>query len=169
MNTSLHKKEMPQNIRVAIVSVSTTRGINEDKSGLWMKKEVRKEGHEPVVHHVVTDEVEAIREMVNHVVDDVNPHAILMSGGTGLSPRDVTVEAVSPLFDKEISAFGPLFAQLSFEEIDSAAVMSRATAGIIRNTLVFCMPGSLNACRMACSNIIFPELGHMVKHLSEAP
>ena len=169
MSTQLHKKETPRNIRVAIVSVSTTRGLAEDKSGLWMKKEIRKEGHEPVVHHVVTDEIQAIRDMVNHVVDDVSPHAILMSGGTGLSPRDVTVEAVAPLFDKEISAFGPLFAQLSFDQIDSAAVMSRATAGIIRNTLVFCMPGSLNACRLACSSLIFPELGHMVKHLSESP
>jgi len=169
MSTLLHKKEVPRNIRLAIVSVSTTRGIAEDKSGIWMKKEIKKEGHETVVHHVVTDEVNAIQEMVNHVVNDVGPHVILMSGGTGLSPRDVTVEAVSPLFDKELTAFGPLFAQLSFEEIDSAAIMSRATAGIIRNTIVFCMPGSLNACKLACQSLIFPELGHLVKHLSEAP
>ncbi|MFK5952443.1 MAG: MogA/MoaB family molybdenum cofactor biosynthesis protein [Desulfobacterium sp.] len=169
MSTLLHKKEVPRNIRLAIVSVSTTRGIAEDKSGIWMKKEIKKEGHETVVHHVVTDEVNAIQAMVNHVVDDVGPHVILMSGGTGLSPRDVTVEAVSPLFDKELTAFGPLFAQLSFEQIDSAAIMSRATAGIIRNTIVFCMPGSLNACKLACQSLIFPELGHLVKHLSEAP
>lgn len=169
MSTLLHKKEVPRNIRLAIVSVSTTRGIAEDKSGIWMKKEIKKEGHETVVHHVVTDEVNAIQEMMNHVVDDVGPHVILMSGGTGLSPRDVTVEAVSPLFDKALTAFGPLFAQLSFEQIDSAAIMSRATAGIIRNTIVFCMPGSLNACKLACQSLIFPELGHLVKHLSEAP
>ncbi len=154
MSTLLHKKEVPRNIRLAIVSVSTTRGIAEDKSGIWMKKEIKKEGHETVVHHVVTDEVNAIQEMVNHVVDNVGPHVILMSGGTGLSPRDVTVEAVSPLFDKELTAFGPLFAQLSFEQIDSAAIMSRATAGIICNTIVFCMPGSLNACKLACQSLI---------------
>ncbi len=169
MSTLLHKKETPRNIRVAIVSVSTTRGIAEDKSGIWMKKEIKKEGYETVVHHVVTDEIDAIRDMVNHVVSDVEPHVILMSGGTGLSPRDVTVEAVSALFDKELTAFGPLFAQLSFEQIDSAAIMSRATAGIIKNTIIFCMPGSLNACKLACGSLIFPELGHMVKHLSEAP
>ena len=169
MSTLLHKKEVPRDIRLAIVSVSTTRGIAEDKSGIWMKKEIKKEGHETVVHHVVTDEINAIQEMVNHVVHDVGPHVILMSGGTGLSPRDVTVEAVSQLFDKELTAFGPLFAQLSFEQIDSAAIMSRATAGIIRNTIVFCMPGSLNACKLACQSLIFPELGHLVKHLSEAP
>ena len=94
MSTLLHKKETPRNIRVAIVSVSTTleTGIAEDKSGIWMKKEIKKEGHETVVHHVVTDEIDAIRDMVKHVVDDVGPHVILMSGGTGLSPRDVTVE-----------------------------------------------------------------------------
>ncbi len=169
MSILLHKKDVPRNIRVAIVSVSTTRGIAEDKSGLWMKKEIKKEGHETVVHHVVTDEIDAIKEMVTHVVNDVGPHVILMSGGTGLSPRDVTVEAVSSLFDKELTAFGPLFAQLSFDEIDSAAIMSRATAGIIGKTIVFCMPGSLNACKLACGSLIFPELGHLVKHLSEAP
>ena len=74
MSTLLHKKETPRNIRVAIVSVSTTRGIAEDKSGIWMKKEIKKEGHETVVHHVVTDEIDAIRDMLNHVVDDVEPH-----------------------------------------------------------------------------------------------
>jgi len=149
MGILLHKKNLPRNIRLAIVSVSTTRGIKEDKSGIWMKKEIKKEGHETVVHHVVTDEINAIQEMVTHVVNDVGPHVILMSGGTGLSPRDVTVEAVSPLFDKEVTAFGPLFAQLSFEQIDSAAIMSRATAGIIGKTILFCMPGSLNACKLA--------------------
>ncbi|SMC76780.1 molybdopterin adenylyltransferase [Desulfocicer vacuolatum DSM 3385] len=169
MSTLLHKKETPRNIRLAIVSVSTTRGIAEDKSGIWMKKQIKKEGHETVVHHVVTDEINAIQEMVKHVVNDVEPHVILMSGGTGLSPRDVTVEAVSPLFTKELTAFGPLFAQLSFDQIDSAAIMSRATAGIIGNTIVFSMPGSLNACKLACQSLIFPELGHLVKHLSEAP
>ena len=90
-----------------------------------------------------------------------------MSGGTGISPKDVTIEAVKPLFSKELTAFGPLFAQLSFEEIDSAAILSRATAGIINQSIVFCMPGSINACKTACKNLIFPELGHLLKHIKE--
>ncbi|MEA1968185.1 MAG: MogA/MoaB family molybdenum cofactor biosynthesis protein [Thermodesulfobacteriota bacterium] len=169
MSTFLHKKNTPENLKVAIISVSTTRGLAEDKTGAWIKKLAKKEGHEVIVHHVVTDEITAIREMVEHVVSQVKPNVILMSGGTGISPRDVTVEAVSPLFEKELSAFGALFAQLSYEEIDSAALLSRATAGIINGVILFLMPGSLNACKLACKALIFPELGHLVKHTSEAP
>ncbi len=169
MGTLMHKKKSPGRLRVAVISVSTTRSLADDKSGAWIKNQAKKEGHEVVVHHVVTDEITAIRELVDHVVDQISPHAILMTGGTGISPRDVTVEAVSPLFSKELTAFSTLFAQLSFEEIDSAALLSRATAGIINNVLVFCMPGSLKACKLACNQLIFPELGHMVTHMSEAP
>ncbi len=169
METLPHKQNTPKKLRVAIISISTTRTILEDKSGEWIKKQTRKEGHEVVVHHVVTDEIDAIRSMVTHVVEKITPKFILMTGGTGISPRDVTIEAVYPLFTKHLSAFGPLFAQLSFEEIDSAAMMSRAAAGIINQTMVFCMPGSLKACKLACNALIFPELGHLAKHMSEKP
>jgi molybdenum cofactor biosynthesis protein B len=79
----------------------------------------------------------------------------------------VTIEAVSPLFSKELSAFGSLFAHLSTKQIGSAAILSRATAGVIENSVVFCMPGSLNACKLACTELIFPELGHLVKHIKD--
>jgi len=167
MGTFLHKKNAPKHLRVAVISVSTTRSLPEDKSGAWIKKQVKKEGHEVIVHHVVTDEIIKIKEMVEHVVWKIQPNAILMSGGTGISPRDVTVEAVHPLFEKELSAFGHLFAQLSYDEIDSAAILSRATAGIVNNVVIFCMPGSLKACKLACNALILPELGHLVKHMSE--
>ena len=79
----------------------------------------------------------------------------------------VTIEAVRPLFDKELTAFGPLFYHLSLQEIDSAALLSRATAGVVKKTILFCMPGSLKACKLACKALIFPELGHLVKHAHE--
>jgi len=167
MSTLLHKRETPGNIKVAVISVSTTRKLSEDKSGAWIEKQARKEGHEVVIHQVVTDEVMAIQELVHHVTDKINPNVIIMTGGTGISPRDVTIEAVRPLFEKELTAFGTLFATLSFEEIDSAAILSRATAGIIKEAIVFCMPGSLKACKLACNNLIFPELGHLLKHIKE--
>ncbi|MBF0112512.1 MAG: molybdenum cofactor biosynthesis protein MoaB [Desulfamplus sp.] len=167
MGTLLHKQQTPKNLKIAVISVSTTRGINEDKSGAWIKQQAKKEGHEVVVHHVVTDDITAIRSMVEHVVEKVSPHAILISGGTGISPKDVTIEALSPMFAKTLTSFGVLFAQLSFEEIDSAAIMSRATAGIIGQTVIFCMPGSLNGCKLACNSLIFPELGHIIKHILE--
>ena len=101
------------------------------------------------------------------VINDKIPDALLLTGGTGISPKDVTIEAVSPLFKKELAAFGPLFTMLSYEEVFSAAMMSRASAGVIEKTLVFCMPGSLNACKLACKSLIFEELGHLVKHVWE--
>lgn len=167
MGILLHKKELPTDIKVAVISVSTTRNLSNDKSGLWIKKQAKKNGFEVMIHQVVTDDISAIRELVTHVVEKIVPHAVIMTGGTGISPKDVTIESVKPLFQKELTAFGTLFTQLSFEQIDSAAILSRATAGIIDQTIVFCMPGSINACKLACNELIFPELGHLVKHLKE--
>jgi molybdenum cofactor biosynthesis protein B len=116
---------------------------------------------------VIPDNKEVIANTVRTVINEHTPHAILVTGGTGISPSDETVEAIRPMFTKELAAFGPLFAQLSYDEIDSAALLSRATAGVVDQTLVFCMPGSLKACKLACKALIFPELGHLVKHLHE--
>jgi molybdenum cofactor biosynthesis protein B len=167
MSTSDHKKSTPEHIRVAVLSVSTTRSLDQDESGAWIKKQAKKEGYEVVIHQMVTDDITAIRELALHVTEKIAPDAVIMSGGTGISPKDVTIEAVKPLFEKELTAFGPLFAQLSFEQIDSAAILSRATAGIIGKTIVFCMPGSIKACKLACNALIFPELGHLLKHMKE--
>ncbi len=167
MSTFLHKKNAPENLKLAIISVSTTRKLSEDKSGAWIKKQAKKEGHEVVIHQMVTDEIIAIQELVDHVITKISPDAVIISGGTGISPRDVTIEAIKPLLEKELTAFGPLFAQLSFEEIDSAAILSRATAGTVKNSIVFCMPGSIKACKLVCNNLIFPELGHLLKHIKE--
>ena len=167
MSTLLHKKNAPENLKLAIISVSTTRKLSEDKSGAWIKKQAKKEGHEVVIHQMVTDEIMAIQELVGHVITKINPDAVIISGGTGISPRDVTIEAIKPLLEKELTAFGPLFAQLSFEEIDSAAILSRATAGTIKDSIIFCMPGSIKACKLACNSLIFPELGHLLLHMKE--
>lgn len=167
MSTLLHKKDTPKHIRIAVLSVSTTRKLSDDKSGAWIKKQAKKEGFEVVIHQTVTDDITAVRELLEHVTHRINPNAVILSGGTGISPKDVTIEAVRPLFVKEMTAFGTLFTQLSFEEIDSAAILSRATAGIVENSVVFCIPGSIKACKLACNNLIFPELGHLAKHMKE--
>jgi molybdopterin adenylyltransferase len=167
MSTKLHKTNLPDDIKIAVVSVSTTRKLPEDKSGAWIKQQAKKQGFEVVIHQTVTDDVDAIKELIEHITEKIGPNAIIMSGGTGISPKDVTIEAVQPLFKKELTAFGTLFAQLSFDQIDSAAILSRATAGIIHQTVVFCMPGSINACKLACRELIFPELGHLIKHMKE--
>lgn len=165
MGTHEHKAGALRHLRVAILTVSTTRSIKEDKSGQWMARRAAREGHQVVDHRVVTDDAPAIVSQVQEIVAAFRPHALLVTGGTGIGPADVTIEAVRPLLHKELTAFGPLFAQLSYEEIDSSALLSRATAGLIEQTLLFCMPGSLNACKLACKALIFPELGHLAKHV----
>ena len=167
MGTETHKATAPRNLSVGILSISTTRTLAEDKSGHWISKTTKKEGHQVVYHQVIPDDARIIAQTVSEVLRDHSPHALLLTGGTGISPKDVTIEAIRPLLSKELTAFGVLFAQLSFEEIDSAAMLSRAMAGVIDNALVFCMPGSLNACKLACNALIFPELGHLVRHLQE--
>jgi molybdenum cofactor biosynthesis protein B len=167
MSSTEHKKSAPKTVKIGIITVSTTRSLKDDKSGLWISKRAKKEGHEVVFHQVIPDEIEIIARTVMDVIKDPDPQALLVTGGTGISSKDVTIEAVHPLFTKELTAFGPIFAQLSFEQIDSAAILSRATAGVIEKTILFCMPGSINACKLACKAIIFPELGHLVRHIHE--
>ena len=167
MSTVSHKKDAPKGLRVAVISVSSTRSLKEDKSGIWIKKQAQKEGNEIVSHQMANDDIGDIRNRLVQVMETMAPDAVIITGGTGIGQKDLTIEAVKFLFRKELSAFGPVFAQLSFEEIDSAAILSRATAGIIGKTLVFCLPGSLKACKLACNNLIFPELGHLLKHIRE--
>ena len=167
MSVHEHKKEAPKTVTLGIITVSTTRALIDDTSGQWIAEQVKKLGHSVVFHQVIPDDIEAITATLTDVIKNQNPQVVLMSGGTGITKKDVTIEAVSPLFTKELTAFGPLFAKLSLDEIDSAAIMSRATAGVIGSTVVFCMPGSLNACKLACSKLIFPELGHLVKHVRD--
>ena len=168
MSTGKHKAAAPKKVKLGIITVSSTRTIQDDKSGIWIGKRAGKEGHEVVFHRVVPDDAEIISRTVMDAVRDNKPEVILLTGGTGISRKDVTIEAVTPLFEKELTAFGALFAQLSFEEIDSAALLSRATAGVFQNTILFCLPGSLQACKLACMALIFPELGHLVGHVREA-
>jgi len=167
VSTTEHKQNAPQHLTVGILTISSSRSLDTDKSGLWIKKAAQKEGHRVVFHQVVADDAEVIVRTVLEVIRHPHPHTLILTGGTGISAKDVTIEAVRPLFDKEMTAFGPIFSQLSFEKIDSAAIISRATAGIVEQTVVFCIPGSLAACKLACNSLVFPELGHLVKHLFE--
>ena len=164
MSTHEHKKHAPRKVTLGIITVSTTRALKDDTSGKWISEAGSAEGHDIVYHRVIPDDAEIIAKTLKRAICNEKPQVILMTGGTGITPKDVTIEAVSPMFAKTLTGFGPLFAQLSYEEIGSAAFLSRATAGVIEGTVVFCMPGSINACKLACRELIFPELGHLVKH-----
>lgn len=165
MSVHQHRKKAPASVAVGILSVSSTRTIADDESGRWIARRSKKEGFEVRFHEVVTDEVGAIRDAALKAIRDHGLQALLISGGTGITTTDVTIEAIRPLFTKEMTAFGAIFSQLSYEAVDSAALLSRAAAGIVGGTVVFCMPGSKKASQLACNALIFPELGHVVAHL----
>jgi molybdenum cofactor biosynthesis protein B len=130
-----------------------------------MHRQAEAEGHQVVLHQVVPDDSAIITRTIREAIRKHKPQILLLTGGTGISHRDVTIEAVKPLLSKELTAFGALFAQLSYSQINSAALLSRATAGIVDKTVLFCMPGSLKACQLACKSLIFPEMGHLVRHI----
>jgi len=167
MSTHEHKKHAPRKVSIGIITVSTTRALVDDGSGNWINEQAQKEGHDIVYHQVVTDNADLIASTLRDVIQNERPQVILMNGGTGITKKDVTIEAVLPMFTKILTGFGPLFAKLSFDEIGSAAFLSRATAGVIEDTVAFCLPGSLKACKLACRELIFPELGHLVKHVMD--
>ena len=167
MGTHEHKKHAPRKVTLGIITVSTTRALADDASGNWISEQARKQGHDVVYHQVITDDAALIAATLREVIQNTRPQVIVTNGGTGITKKDVTIEAVNPLLSKTLTGFGPLFVKLSFDEIGSAAFLSRATAGVIEDTVVFCMPGSLNACKLACRELIFPELGHLVKHVTE--
>ena len=169
MSTEEHKRHAPRHVTVAVLIMSSTRALKEDVSGNWIRQQLEAEGHTVVDHQVIPDDAEAIAEAVKTIVEEMQPDILLTSGGTGVTPKDVTIETIRPMFKKELTGFGALFAQLSMVEIGSAAIMSRATAGVIESTAVFCMPGSLAACKLACSRLVFPEVGHIAKHLGDRP
>jgi len=159
-----HKKNAPKSVTIAILTVSTTRTLDIDESGQWIENQALQAGHVLGCRELVSDDADAITATVSNIVRDVRPQFLLITGGTGMTAEDVTIESLRPMIQKELTAFGPLFAQLSYGEIGSAALLSRAMAGVVDNTVVFCLPGSLNACRLACNALIFPEFGHLAHH-----
>lgn len=167
MSSKEHKKHAPAHLKVGIITVSTSRSLSEDKSGKWIAVQAQKERHTVVCHDLVTDDIKEIREGICNAINTRGPDLLILTGGTGIASKDLTIEAVQPLFRKELTAFGPLATQISAETIDSAAMLSRAAAGIIGKTAVFCIPGSLDACRRICKALIFPEAGHLAKHIDE--
>ncbi|MDF1508740.1 molybdenum cofactor biosynthesis protein MoaB [Robertmurraya sp. DFI.2.37] len=166
MSTIEHKKEAPDKVRCKVITVSDTRTKETDKSGQTMIQLLEAAGHIIVDYTIVKDEREPIRDAVLQGCETANIDVILTNGGTGIAKRDVTIETVQELFTKEISGFGELFRMLSYQEdIGSAAILSRAIAGVVQNKAVFSTPGSTGAVKLAMNRLILPEIGHVVREL----
>ena len=150
----------------ALVVTSDTRTEREDETGRVAIGLIEGDGHKVVSHTIVPNNEEKIRAEVERMLLDDSVAVIVTSGGTGIGSKDKTVAAVAPLFGKEMIGFGELFRRISYDEVGGAAIMSRATAGVANGKLVFCLPGSRNAVKVALSKIILPNVGHMQWEIS---
>jgi molybdopterin adenylyltransferase len=145
---------------IAVITISDTRTAADDKSGNTLATRVTEAGHTLAARLIVKDDVRQIRAAVRKLVKRKDIDVIITTGGTGLTGRDVTVEALRPLFDKEIEGFGVVFHMISFQKINTSTMQSRATAGVVSGTYVFCLPGSPGACRDGWDQILVHQLDY---------
>ena len=156
-------------LNIAVLTVSDTRNEETDTSGRSLVDNLQSAGHHLVEKQIVIDDKYDIRAILSRWIADKNVQVVLVTGGTGFTGRDTTPEAVAPLFDKTIEGFGKLFRQVSFNEIGTSTIQSRALAGMANKTLIFCMPGSTNACRTAWDHIIQSQLDSRHKPCNFVP
>ena len=156
-----HHAHDTETVSVAVLTVSSSRSLEDDASGDWLVEAFEDAGHEVAVRELVGDEFETVQATVDRLVRRGDTDAVITTGGTGVTPDDVTPEAVAPLFEKTLPGFGELFRRRSYEEVGTRTVGSRATAGIADGTVVCCLPGSENAVRLGAEAILLPELGHL--------
>ena len=142
----------------AILTISDTRTLDDDKSGAWLQDAVQEAGHTGSAREIVKDDIYAIRAQVSQWILSDEVQVIITTGGTGFTGRDSTPEAISPLLDKEISGFGELFRQISYDEIGSSTIQSRALGGLANATLIFVLPGSSNAVKTGWEKILKNQL-----------
>ena len=169
-----HKAEAPSRINFALIMCSTSRftclkqGIPViDPSGDLIVQTLEKHNHKITFRVLVPDDEKMIRNAVNKNLAEKKVKAIVVCGGTGIAPKDVTIETVRPILRKILPGFGELFRRLSYDAIGSAAIMSRAIAGVAEGKVIFCIPGSLDAVRLCLDKLILPETSHIVKHARE--
>ncbi len=154
-----HRHGAGAHLKLGVITASDTRDAASDESGRLIRELLEGAGHRVAHYEVLPDTPERIAEAVRNGLRELD--GIIINGGTGIAPRDSTIEAIRPLIDKELEGFGELFRALSYQEIGSAAFLSRALAGIGGGKIIVALPGSPNACRLAMEKLLLPELGHM--------
>lgn len=169
-----HKSESPTNLIFSVFTVSTSRFAQlqrgepvSDPSGSMIESKLIEAGHHVIFRRLISDDEAMIREGISHVLDSREINAAVFCGGTGIASSDLTIETVAPFLEKTLPGFGEIFRRLSYDEIGSPAVMSRAIAGVAKGKVIFCIPGSPNAVELCLKRLVLPEAGHIVKHASE--
>jgi molybdenum cofactor biosynthesis protein B len=160
-----HKHAAPKTVAAAVLVVSDTRSEATDRSGKRIRELLEAGGHAVVLLDVVRDEREEIAGWVRRTASRLDVDVLILTGGTGISPRDVTIEAVEPLLHLHLPGFGELFRVLSFHEIGASAMLSRASGGVVRSKPIFCLPGSRPAVELAMEKLILPEIGHLIAEI----
>jgi len=158
-----HRSEAPASIGCVVITVSDTRTLQTDTGGRAVVDLLEGGGHEVLDRQIIPDEPDQMQRLLSEYRERDDVDVILMTGGTGLGSRDQTFETVSRLIDKPLPGYGELFRMLSFEQIGAAAMLSRATGGLLGRTVLLTMPGSKAAVRLAMEKLILPELGHLVR------
>jgi molybdenum cofactor biosynthesis protein B len=156
-----HHHHDVETLGVAVVTVSSSRSLDDDPAGDVIQSTLEAEGHAVVTRDLIGDSLDSVQGTVDHLVGREDVDAVVTTGGTGVTPDDVTVEAVRPLFEKRLPGFGELFRQLSYDEIGTKVVGTRAVAGVADGVPVFCLPGSENAATLGVEEVIVPEAGHL--------
>ena len=162
-----HKAQAPRLARCFVLTVSDSRTADTDTSGRAIRNLLTSSGHEIVGHRIVPDEPPQVTAAVREQLADARVQVVITTGGTGITSRDGTFEAIDRLLEKRLDGFGELFRMLSFQEIGAAAMLSRATAGVAAQRAIFVLPGSEHAVRLALTRLILPELGHVLQQLSK--
>lgn len=166
--TDKHKRDAPNSIKATVVTVSDSKSEHKenDASGRYISDALKEAGHEVISYTIVPDDEGSIVEAIDYILENQSPDVIIIAGGTGISSRDVTIEAVSGMLDKVLDGFGEFFRRECFEKIGSAALLTRAVAGVSNGTVIFSLPGSPDAVKTGMG-IILKEVGHIVKHARE--
>lgn len=158
-----HKHHDIQNVACAVITTSDSRTEQDDESGKLIKQRLTDNGHKVAYYTILKNDAEAIRQNVEMLLKRDDIQVIITGGGTGLSKRDVTVNTIAPILEKILDGFGELFRQLTYQEIGTGSIMSRALAGLVSSKVIICIPGSLGAATLAMDKIILPEIGHLVR------
>jgi molybdenum cofactor biosynthesis protein B len=166
MSHESHRAEAPAFVRCYVVTISDTRTIDTDSSGRAIADLLGEAGHAVAGRAIVKDDRAAIRAILVDALGREDTQAVITTGGTGISSRDNTFEVVNGLFEKRLDGFGELFRMLSYQEIGSAAMLSRACAGAARGKLLAALPGSEPAVRLAMTKLLLPEIGHLVREVT---
>lgn len=169
-----HKNQAPTQIGFTLIMCSTSRfarlektGHAEDPSGDLIIQKLSEAGHKIVSRVLVPDDEDMLEKAVIDALSGGNSDAIIVCGGTGIAPEDVTIETIAPVLEKTLPGFGEVFRKLSYDSIGSAAILSRTLAGTVKGKAVFCIPGSEDAVKLCLDKLILPEAGHIVKHARE--